>query len=424
MTTMKMILMKRLNRSRLIFVIICLIALHAFTTVSFAAPATPTGLWAYPSTSSQIYVAWDEVASATNYTLQWKQEPQASWNQIGGYPYDSYQHLDLKCNTTYSYRVAAVSISSGSSAFSSPVSATTLECPPGPPTPTNLTATAKSKTEIGLAWNDVLGETGYEMEYSSNGSSWSLLHTPNANQTSMNDVALQCGKIRYYRIRSVNANGKSNFSNTASATTFSCGPVKTELLYNGDFEINEDGVPALPDGWTAKGPMLGDKLVGKNFGDGYYVSTGKKAMLFQTFPLITNNDRLYQGIDISGIDFNEGDELELTASIRHVKGASDNKVIWVTVAYANGTKADIKVATFKQGGYFHHTNTLVLERSDVAAIAVRLGYNKPNGKLALDNLSLTLVQDASLSMENVTNRANGANLVPVPPAPADLRGSN
>lgn len=415
--------MKHLNRSPLLFAI-CFLVLHAFTTVSFAAPPTPTGLWAYPSTSSQIYVAWDEVASATNYTLQWKQEPQASWNQIAGYPYDSYQHLDLKCNTTYSYRVAAVSLASGTSPFSEPVSATTLECPPGPPAPTNLTATAKGMSEIELKWNDVLGETGYEMEYSSNGSSWSLLHTPNANQTSMNDVALQCGKIRYYRIRAVNTNGKSNFSNTASATTFACGPKKTNLLYNGDFEINVDGDPQMLDGWTAKGPMLGDKLVGKNFGDGYYVSTGKKAMLFQTYPLITNNDRLYQGIDISGIDFNEGDELELTASIRHVKGASDNKVIWVTVAYADGSKAEIKVATFKQGGYFHHINTIELERSDVAAIAVRLGYNKPNGKLALDNLSLMLVQDASLSVEAATIGAIGVNLVPVPPAPTNLRGSN
>lgn len=413
--------MTRQNRSRLTF-ILCLITLHLLTALSFAAPATPTptGLWAYPSTSSQIYVAWDEVEVATNYTLQWKQEPQASWNQITGYPYDSYQHLDLKCNTTYSYRVAAVSLSSGASAFSASVSATTLECPPGPPAPGNLQANANSKSEIGLTWNDVLGETGYEMEYSANGSNWSLLHTPSANQTSMNDVALQCGTKRYYRVRAVNNNGKSNFSNTASATTFACGPVETQLLYNGDFEIDANS-DKLPDGWTAKGGMVLDKQVNKNYGDGYYVSTGKKAMLFQGLPLVTTNDRLYQGINISGITFHTGDKLELRASIRHVNGASDNKVVWMTVAYANGTKSDVKLAPFKQGGFFHHEDTLTLERTDVAAIAIRIGYNKPSGKLALDNMSLTLIQTPALGM---TNTADGANLLTLPAAPATLRGSN
>lgn len=420
--------MNTLKIRALIFVV-WLAGLRFFTATSFAAPTAPTGLWAYPSASDQIYVAWDETPNTTNYKLQWKQNGQASWQEIVGYPYTDHQHLNLKCNTGYSYRVAAVSLETGQSPWSNTVSATTLACPPGPSAPSNLKATAKNQSEIGLTWNDVQGETGYEVEYSSNGQNFNLLHVTGANQTSMNDVALSCGTARHYRVRAINNNGKSTYSNTAFAATTACsGPITVELLTNGGFETNTDGNVNIPDGWIAKGGMSGDKLVNSGYGDGYFVYAGNNAMLFRGNG--TSNDRIYQGVNVNKVAFHVGDKLNLSARINHVRGGDDAKLVWATIAYSDGTKTDIKLNTQAklEAGFVYRANFFTLTRTDISAIVVRIGYNKVNGKLSIDNVSLTLTQaeaamDMAVPNPHITTASQTPGLLTLPAAPTDMRGN-
>lgn len=415
---------------RALIFVVWLAGLQFFTGMIYAAPSAPTGLSAFASTSDQIYVSWNEVNDATNYVLQWKQDG-GNWQEIAGYPYDNYQHLNRKCNTNYSYRVAAYSLSTGQSAWSNTASAKTLACPPGPSAPSNLKATAKGQTEIGLTWNDVQGETGYEVEYSTNGQNFSLLHVTGANQASMNDVALKCGTARHYRVRAVNNNGKSTYSNTAFASTTACPeqPIVVELLTNGGFETNADGKPNLPDSWIAKGGMSGDKVVNTSYGNGYFVYAGNNAMLFRGDGVA--NDRIYQGVNMNKVAFHVGDKLYLSARINHVRGGDDTKLVWATVAYSDGTKTDIKLNTQADlnGGFVYRGNFTTLTRTDITAIVVRVAYNKSNGKLAIDNVSLTLTKGEE---EKITGGANPhiipagqvEGLIAVPAAPLDMRGSN
>jgi hypothetical protein len=94
---------------------------------------------------------------------------------------------------------------------------------PVPPNP--LTAISISKTQINLSWQDNNNnEVGFKLERSPNGANgWVEIATVGANVTSYQDKDRACGTAYHYRVRAYNGVGPSGYSNTANATTFSCG---------------------------------------------------------------------------------------------------------------------------------------------------------------------------------------------------------
>jgi hypothetical protein len=101
---------------------------------------------------------------------------------------------------------------------SAPVAVTAI---PGPPAaPGGLTATAVSNSRIDLAWTDLANnETGFRIERSLDGSSFSEIATVNANTTSFADVGLSRLTTYSYRAAAYNAAGASLYSGMAQATT-------------------------------------------------------------------------------------------------------------------------------------------------------------------------------------------------------------
>lgn len=86
--------------------------------------------------------------------------------------------------------------------------------------PTNLTATAVSSSQIGLAWADnSSNESGFKVERSANGTDFSEVATVGPNVTSYTDGGLGANTIYYYRVRAFNAAAVSAYSNTASTRT-------------------------------------------------------------------------------------------------------------------------------------------------------------------------------------------------------------
>jgi len=97
--------------------------------------------------------------------------------------------------------------------------------------PSGLSATAQSSSAISLAWSDnASDETGYELQRSSNGSTWAGLINLAANSASHVDGGLSPDSTWYYRIRAVRGGDNSAWSNTASATTFEIAPVAPASL--------------------------------------------------------------------------------------------------------------------------------------------------------------------------------------------------
>ncbi|HEX8200392.1 MAG TPA: fibronectin type III domain-containing protein, partial [Isosphaeraceae bacterium] len=125
----------------------------------------------------------------------------------------SYSDPTAEPGTAYQYRVLAFNDVTESS-FSNVASVTTV-----PLAPAGLTATAVSPSQINLSWGDVAGETGYRVERSTDGSTWTLAGTTGANVTTFQDTGRTASTTYQYRIQATNGGGSSSYSNVASART-------------------------------------------------------------------------------------------------------------------------------------------------------------------------------------------------------------
>jgi hypothetical protein len=95
-----------------------------------------------------------------------------------------------------------------------------------PDAPTNLDATAVSKTQIDLSWQDnSADESAFHIERSPDGSTgWTEIGTVGANEVSYSDTGLDCGTTYHYRVRAFrDSDGQySGYSNVDDAATHAC----------------------------------------------------------------------------------------------------------------------------------------------------------------------------------------------------------
>lgn len=93
-----------------------------------------------------------------------------------------------------------------------------------PPPPEDFSARGAGPTSIQLSWKDVLGnEVGYIIQRrDGSGGSWQNIATVQPNSTSYLDQNLTCGTEYFYRIKSLNPRGDSNWSGEVAGTTEAC----------------------------------------------------------------------------------------------------------------------------------------------------------------------------------------------------------
>ena len=210
--------------------VIKLINLYLFGPSAAQPPGAPTGLTATANGQTRIDLSWrapsdDGGAAITGYRIEVSPDG-SNWTNLvadAGSTSISYTHTGLTAGSTRHYRVSAIN-----SAGTGPVSntATVATAAAGAPgAPTGLTATANGQTRIDLSWrapsnNGVAAITGYKIEVSENGSSWSDLETnTGSTSTSYTHTGLTAGSTRHYRVSAINSAGTGLASNTANATT-------------------------------------------------------------------------------------------------------------------------------------------------------------------------------------------------------------
>ncbi len=100
-----------------------------------------------------------------------------------------------------------------------------------PAAPSGLAALPASPSEIDLSWTDnSSNETGFLIERSPDGSTWSSLTTVGSNVTSYANTGLSSSTTHYYRVSAFSGAGSSPASNTATATTSGGAAVTTYAL--------------------------------------------------------------------------------------------------------------------------------------------------------------------------------------------------
>ena len=187
----------------------------------------PDNLTATAVSSSQINLTWQSKSpNETGFKIERAASSSGPWTQIAtvGANITTYSNTGLTPSTTYYYRVCAYD-TAGNSSYSNTASATTQSGGTVPITPSNLTASAISSSQINLTWQDnSTNETGFRIERAaSSGGPWTQIATAAANATSYSNTSLNPSTTYYYRVCAYNTAGNSTYLNTASATTLSSG---------------------------------------------------------------------------------------------------------------------------------------------------------------------------------------------------------
>ena len=230
-------------------------------------PGAPTGLAATANGPSQIDLAWTAPASTggsaiTGYKIEVSPDG-SSWSDLvadTGSTDTAYAHMGLDPATTRHYRVSAIN-TNGAGVPSNVDSATTDATAPG--APTGLTATASGTTAIDLAWTAPASTggsaiTGYKIEVSPDGSSWSdLVADTGSTDTAYAHMGLDSATTRHYRVSAINTNGAGVPSNVDSATTDATAPGAPTGL-----TATASGTTAIDLSWSAPGSTGGSAITG------------------------------------------------------------------------------------------------------------------------------------------------------------------
>jgi len=186
-------------------------------------PSVPSGVNATAPSPTTVDVTWNASTDNVAVTGYWVQRNNVTLAQVGNAT--SYHDATAVAGTTYSYRVIAFDAAGNMSAASAAKSVTTPKPPVAdtqpPTTPTGLSATAVSQSQVNLKWTiskDNVGVAKYHI-YRSSGTDRAE-KIASVTTSSFGDSGLSAGTTyTYYVIAEDAAGNSSTASGTASATT-------------------------------------------------------------------------------------------------------------------------------------------------------------------------------------------------------------
>lgn len=188
-------------------------------------PPAPSNLSATPE-NGEVTLTWNPVSEADTYNLYRSTSPGdgSEGSPIeGGLTSTEVTDPSVQNGTTYFYRVTAVTAGSGEEAESDP-SGETQATPFAQPT--ELQGTSKD-SEVELTWSEATGAESYNL-YRDTVSTDEAEGNPleeSISQTTFSDGSAENGTTYYYRVTSVNPEGKeSTASNEVEKTPFSDPP--------------------------------------------------------------------------------------------------------------------------------------------------------------------------------------------------------
>ena len=181
--------------------------------------ATPN-LTVSNSTQTSITVAWDAIANASGYTLQYKKSTGSIWWTAPtiAASQTNYTLTDLAAGTSYNIRLLAKG--SGVYTDSNYCAVVTYATKTKQLAVPTLTAFDSTQTSITVTWNAITNATGYTMQFKkSNATTWTTLPTIAASQTSYTIDDLDVNTT--YNLRML-AKGSGSYSSSDYSAAISC----------------------------------------------------------------------------------------------------------------------------------------------------------------------------------------------------------
>jgi fibronectin type 3 domain-containing protein len=183
-------------------------------------PAAPSNLTATAGSTSTINLSWtDHSNNEIGFQIE-RSSDGVNFSSIAtvGAGVTAYSNTGLTPSTTYSYRVRAANLG-GSSDYSNVAGATTLAATP-PATPSNLTLTVVSSSQINLSWQDnASNETQFFVEMAAGTGAFTQIAQLSVNAHSYSATGLNRNTRYTFRVRCSNSGGYSGYSNAPNAKT-------------------------------------------------------------------------------------------------------------------------------------------------------------------------------------------------------------
>lgn len=191
-------------------------SLESSTTGSSSVLSSPDNLSAEFRGSSEINLDWDPVSNTSSYYVYRATSYSGTYTKIATVTTSYYYDTNVSDDTTYYYKVQAHN-SSGTSAYSSRVSATT-DSGVSLAAPTNLSAETLSSSSIDLSWDAVDDATSYYV-YRATSSTGTYSKIATLYNEYYTNTGLTSGRTYYYKIQAHNSSDTSSYSTRAYATT-------------------------------------------------------------------------------------------------------------------------------------------------------------------------------------------------------------
>ncbi|MFV9506682.1 MAG: C1 family peptidase [Oscillochloridaceae bacterium umkhey_bin13] len=173
------------------------------------APLVPTNFHVSATGQFSLTLAWhDNANNEDGYRIyRWNG---LSWPLHATLPANSTSYTDqsLLCGEGYSYLVAAFN-SVGETVIKDWLDGFTQPCSqPAPSAPTDLRVITATSSTISLTWHNTSSSaTGFRLDRSLDGSTWSTIATTEAQFTSYTDTGLRAATVYHYRVWAYNSNG-------------------------------------------------------------------------------------------------------------------------------------------------------------------------------------------------------------------------
>lgn len=179
----------------------------------------PTELYGFALSSYQIQLTWKDNSIETAFIIERKSPDEGVFKEAAVVPQNVTAYIDsdtkLKPNTTYSYRIKAVTGATASE-YSEVVNITTTYLKP----PGSLTSSSTDGKSVSLQWQDFTdNETGFEIwRKTGTGSAWEFYESMGRNATTFTDLSVSLEGSYSYKVRA-KINNNSVYSDFSNETT-------------------------------------------------------------------------------------------------------------------------------------------------------------------------------------------------------------
>ncbi len=188
-------------------------------------PFLPTNLTAKTISFNQINLSWDDNSnSESGFRIERRTEKE-DFIEIITIPANitTYEDKTLAPNTTYYYRIRAFN-QGGNSGYSNEQKVVTKDTIPSPAS--NFAAKPISPTQINLSWQDNSNnEQGFKIERKEKITAYTQIAIVSSNTTTYQDKNLLPDTAYYYRLKTYNSLGESDYFNEVRCKTMPAEPV-------------------------------------------------------------------------------------------------------------------------------------------------------------------------------------------------------